>query len=78
MCLILIALQQHKDYPLVVIANRDEFYARPTRAAHWWDDEPDIFAGRDLTAGGTWLGINRRGRFAAVTNFREPGAMSPG
>ncbi|MCP4232722.1 MAG: NRDE family protein, partial [Aestuariibacter sp.] len=47
-------------------------------AAHWWDDEPDIFAGRDLTAGGTWLGINRRGRFAAVTNFREPGAMSPG
>ncbi|MCP4489096.1 MAG: NRDE family protein [Gammaproteobacteria bacterium] len=78
MCLILIALQQHKDYPLVVIANRDEFYARPTRSAHWWDDDPSIFAGQDLTAEGTWLGVNRRGRFAAVTNFREPGAMSPG
>ncbi|MCP3848945.1 MAG: NRDE family protein, partial [Gammaproteobacteria bacterium] len=47
MCLILIALQQHKDYPLIVIANRDEFYARPTRTAHWWDDDADIFAGRD-------------------------------
>ncbi|MCP4186682.1 MAG: NRDE family protein [Gammaproteobacteria bacterium] len=78
MCLILFALQQHKDYPLVVIANRDEFYARPTRSAHWWDDDPNIFAGRDLTAEGAWLGVNRQGRFAAVTNFREPGAMSPG
>jgi uncharacterized protein with NRDE domain len=77
MCLILFAWQQHADYPLVVIANRDEYYARPSRDAHWWEDA-DIFAGRDLQAGGTWLGVNRRGHFAAVTNVREPGAMSPG
>ena len=77
MCLILFALGQHPEYPLVVIANRDEYYARPSRAAHWWDDAP-IFAGRDLQAGGTWLGVNRGGRFAAVTNVREPGDMTPG
>ncbi len=77
MCLILFAWQQHADYPLVVIANRDEYYKRPSRDAHWWQDA-DIFAGRDLEAGGTWLGVNRRGRFAAVTNVREPGAMKPG
>lgn len=73
MCLILFAIQQHKDYPLIVIANRDEFYARPARAAHWWEDEPSILAGRDLEAGGTWMGVDSRGRFAAVTNVREPG-----
>ncbi len=77
MCLILFAYRQHADYPLLLIANRDEFYARPTRDAHWWDETP-VFAGRDLKAGGTWLGINRRGHFAAVTNVREPGGMSPG
>ncbi|MDJ0778522.1 MAG: NRDE family protein [Gammaproteobacteria bacterium] len=77
MCLILFALGRHRDYPLVVIANRDEYYARPSRAAHWWDDAP-VFAGRDLQAGGTWLGVDRRGRFAAVTNVREPGGMTPG
>ena len=73
MCLILFAIRQHEDCPFVVIANRDEFYARPTRAAHWWDDEASIFAGRDLEAYGTWMGIDRQGRFAAVTNVREPG-----
>ncbi len=73
MCLILFAINQHKDYPLVVIANRDEFYARPTRSAHWWDDHPHILAGRDLKAQGTWMGVDRQGRFAAVTNVREPG-----
>ncbi len=77
MCLILFAYQQHADYPLIVIANRDEFYARPTRDAHWWDNS-DVFAGRDLEAGGTWLGTNRRGHFAAVTNVREAGGMKPG
>ncbi len=71
MCLILFALQQHDDYPLIVIANRDEYYARPTRTAHWWSDTPGIFAGRDLQAQGTWMGVNRNGRFAAVTNVRE-------
>ncbi len=73
MCLILFAIEQHPDFPFVVIANRDEFYARPTRSAHWWQDNPSIFAGRDLQAGGTWMGVDRRGRFAAVTNVREPG-----
>ena len=77
MCLILFALQQHPDYPLIVIANRDEYYARPTRSAHWWQDSAGIFAGRDLQAQGTWLGVNRNGRFAAVTNVREPGASEP-
>lgn len=77
MCLILFAYRQHADYPLILIANRDEYYARPTRDAHWWDETP-VLAGRDLEAGGTWLGINRQGRFAAVTNVREPGGMSPG
>ena len=77
MCLILFAYRQHADYPLLLIANRDEFYARPTRDAHWWDETP-VFAGRDLEAGGTWLGINRNGRFAAVTNVREAGGMSAG
>jgi len=78
MCLILFALQQHQDYPLIVIANRDEYYARPTRSAHWWPDKTGIFAGRDLQARGTWMGVNRNGRFAAVTNVREPGGMDPG
>jgi uncharacterized protein with NRDE domain len=77
MCLILFAWRQHRDYPLILIANRDEYYARPTRDAHWWD-ETAVFAGRDLEAGGTWLGINRRGRLAAVTNVREAGGMKPG
>ncbi len=77
MCLILFALQQHDDYPLVVIANRDEYYTRPTETAHWWQDTPGIFAGRDLQARGTWMGVNRNGRFAAVTNVREPGKSEP-
>ena len=77
MCLILFAWQQHPDYPLIAIANRDEYYARPSRDAQWWEDD-DIYAGRDLEAGGTWLGVNRRGHFAAVTNVREAGGMQPG
>ncbi|MFV2030959.1 MAG: NRDE family protein [Gammaproteobacteria bacterium] len=77
MCLILFALHQQDEFPLIVIANRDEYYARPTETAHWWGDEPNIFAGRDLKAMGTWMGVNRSGRFAAVTNVREPGAGTP-
>ena len=72
MCLLAIAWQQHADYPLVVCANRDEFYQRPTQPAHFWNDHPNIFAGRDLEAGGSWLGINTSGRFAALTNIRSP------
>ncbi|MBL4826601.1 MAG: NRDE family protein [Spongiibacteraceae bacterium] len=71
MCLILFAFQYHPEYPLIAVANRDEFYTRPTRAAHFWDDSPELFAGRDLEAGGTWMGITTTGRFSAVTNFRE-------
>jgi uncharacterized protein with NRDE domain len=71
MCLVLIALDSHPDYSLIVAANRDEFYDRPTSRAAFWDDAPAILAGRDLKAGGSWLGINRQGRFAAVTNYRQ-------
>jgi uncharacterized protein with NRDE domain len=71
MCLILIALDSHPDYSLVVAANRDEFYDRPSAAAAFWSDHPDVLGGRDLKAGGTWLGVDRSGRFAAVTNYRQ-------
>ena len=71
MCLILFAHRAHADYPLVVAANRDEMYERPTAAAGFWDDAPELLAGRDLREGGTWMGITRGGRFAAVTNYRE-------
>jgi uncharacterized protein with NRDE domain len=72
MCLIAIAWQAHPDHPLVVAANRDEWRERPAAAARWWDDHPQLLAGRDLQAGGTWMGVTRGRRFAAVTNFRDP------
>ena len=72
MCLVLIAWRADPDYPCVVAANRDEFHARPTARAEWWPDRPRILAGRDLEAGGTWLGLTRTGRFAALTNYRDP------
>jgi uncharacterized protein with NRDE domain len=72
MCLILIAWRVHADYPLVVAAKRDEFFARPTAPAAFWKEAPQVLAGRDLEAGGTWMGVTRNGRFAALTNFREP------
>lgn len=74
MCLIVVGWRAHPDFPLVVAANRDEFYARPTALAGRWLDAPAILGGRDLEAGGTWLGATETGRFAAVTNVREPGA----
>jgi uncharacterized protein with NRDE domain len=77
MCLILLAWQTHPDYPLVVAANRDEFFARPSAPAGFWTDHPDLLAGRDLHAGGTWLGVSRKRRFAALTNFREGGLQRP-
>jgi len=70
MCLIALAHRAHRRWPLVIAANRDEFFARPARAAHWWDDAPDVFGGRDLQAGGSWMAITRGGRFAMVTNVR--------
>ncbi len=78
MCLIALALSQVPGYPLVIAANRDEFHARPTQDAHWWPDKPDVLGGRDLQAGGTWLALGRRGRFATVTNFRDAQPPQPG
>jgi uncharacterized protein with NRDE domain len=72
MCLVLVVWRVHPLYPCVVAANRDEFHARPTARAEWWPDRPQILAGRDLEAGGTWLGLTRTGRFAALTNYRDP------
>lgn len=77
MCLIVVGWQAHPAFPLVVAANRDEFYARPSAPAAYWSDAPEIIAGRDLEASGTWLGVTRQGRFAAVTNVQEPG-IAPG
>ena len=74
MCLILFALNAHPHYKLVLAANRDEFYTRPAKTAGFWADAPQILAGRDLAAGGTWLGVTKTGRFAAVTNYRDPAA----
>lgn len=73
MCLIVVGWRVHPDYPLVVAANRDEFYVRPTAALARWPDAPQVIGGLDLEAGGTWLGVTEKGRFAAVTNVREPG-----
>ncbi|MBN8476148.1 NRDE family protein [Sulfuritalea sp.] len=78
MCLILVAWRVHPDYPLVVAANRDEFFARPTAPAAFWQEAPQVLAGRDLDAGGTWMGVTRGGRFAALTNFRDPAQMRSG
>ncbi|MFM2287393.1 MAG: hypothetical protein RL684_536 [Pseudomonadota bacterium] len=72
MCLIAIAWRVDARYPVVLAANRDEFHARPTAPMHWWQGEPPLLAGRDLQAGGTWLGALRGGRFAALTNYRDP------
>lgn len=72
MCLMIFAHRATPDYPLVVAANRDEFHARPTAPAEFWPDQPRLLAGKDLKQGGTWMGITRSGRFAAVTNYRDP------
>jgi uncharacterized protein with NRDE domain len=72
MCLVLFAWRAHPRYRLVLAANRDEFHERPSLPADFWPQRPDWLGGRDLQAGGTWLGVTRSGRFAAVTNFREP------
>ncbi len=70
MCILFFALDQHPQYPVIICANRDEFHQRPTKAMHFWS-ESNILAGKDLTAGGTWLGLTANGRFSALTNFRQ-------
>jgi uncharacterized protein with NRDE domain len=77
MCLIIFAYKAHPKYDLVLAANRDEYYSRPTLPLGFWKDMPDILAGRDLKEKGTWLGMHRGGRIAAVTNYREPLAARP-
>ena len=74
MCLITFAYKKHPTYKLIVAANRDEFYNRPTRSAQFWIEEkkPSILAGKDLKAGGTWMGISKNGKWAALTNYRDP------
>jgi uncharacterized protein with NRDE domain len=72
MCLILFSYNKHPRYRLIFAANRDEFYDRPTRPAQFWNGSPYLLAGKDLKGGGTWMGITRTGRIAAITNFREP------
>jgi uncharacterized protein with NRDE domain len=78
MCLILFAYGAHPNYPFILVANRDEFYARPASAADFWADAPSVhsrnsavLAGRDLQAGGTWCGVAKNGRLAALTNYRD-------
>ena len=77
MCLIVFAWRAHPDYPLIVAGNRDEFYTRRTRPAAWWGHSVSLLAGQDEEAGGTWLGITRRGRLAALTNVRAPSERNP-
>ncbi|MBY0146408.1 NRDE family protein [Neobacillus niacini] len=78
MCLILFAYKVHPKYKLMVAANRDEFYQRPTAPAHFWEDDSEILAGRDLEKMGTWMGITKSGRFAALTNYRDPQEATEG
>lgn len=78
MCFIVFAYQVHPAYRLIAVANRDEFFERPTSPAAFWEDAPQVLAGRDLKEGGTWMGITRGGKFAAITNYRDPGAFKTG
>lgn len=77
MCLVTLAFKTHPNYPLIVVANRDENFSRPTAPADYWRDHDQVLAGRDLEAGGTWFGVNRAGRWATVTNFRGGGTGAP-
>jgi uncharacterized protein with NRDE domain len=77
MCLIFISLQEHPNYKLIVAGNRDEFYNRKTATANYWTDYPQVLAGRDLEAGGTWLGITKSGKISMLTNYRDPANINP-
>ena len=75
MCLILLGYKMSEKYPLVIAANRDEFYARPTAPMHWWDKPRNLLAGKDLEGGGTWFGVRKDGFFAGLTNYRDPSRL---
>jgi uncharacterized protein with NRDE domain len=77
MCLIFLSIKNHPSYKLIVAANRDEFYNRKTAAAAFWEDHPEILGGRDLEAGGTWLGVSRAGKVSMITNYRDPKNIDP-
>ncbi|WP_442598225.1 NRDE family protein [Parapusillimonas sp. JC17] len=77
MCIAYLAIAAHPDWPLFIAANRDEFHARPSKPAAPWDDHPKIIAGLDLQAQGSWLGLSRSGKFALVTNYRDPASVMP-
>jgi len=78
MCLVLLSFKCHLRYPFVFASNRDESYARPSASVAFWDDVPDVLAGRDMKDGGTWMGVTRKGRFAALTNYRDIASMKDG
>lgn len=78
MCLILFAYKVHPQFPFILAANRDEFYNRPTAAAHFWEEHPYVLGGRDLEKMGTWMGVSKDGRFAALTNYRDPNQPTDG
>lgn len=77
MCLIFLALRTNKEYPFILVANRDEFYDRATEPAHFWPDAPAVVGGKDLKAGGTWLGVTREGRLGMITNYRDVANLNP-
>ena len=75
MCLIVLSYNHHPGYRLILAANRDEFYDRPTLSLSRWDDLPDVYAGRDIRGQGTWMGVSLTGRIAAITNYRDPASL---
>ena len=77
MCLIFFSFNNHPAYKLIIAGNRDEFYSRKTAAANFWEDHPRILAGRDLEAGGTWMGITKTGKLSMLTNYRDPRNIDP-
>ncbi|MEM7181875.1 MAG: NRDE family protein [Spirochaetota bacterium] len=78
MCILFLAIGQHPKYPLILLANRDEFRTRPTAKAKFWQEHPQMLAGKDLQEGGTWLGIHKQGKLAALTNVRDIPAHQKG
>ncbi len=77
MCLIFLSVNSHPRYQLILAGNRDEFHSRPTAPAEFWKDSPEVLAGRDLLAKGTWLGVTRKGRVSLITNYRDPKKINP-